>query len=196
MRPFHERIALLQKHIAGVLTKLPDYLTYHNANHTMDVLNQSLQIARAEGVTDEWELWLLRTAALLHDIGFTQTYGGHEEKSCEITASLLPLYDYTPSEIGYIQSLIMGTKIPQTPPDKLGSILCDADLDYLGRDDFWPIAEGLRKEWLHEKIIVTHDQWMQVQIRFLNSHTYFTDYSRKYREPLKQIHLKALENAV
>jgi hypothetical protein len=37
---------------------------------------------------------------------------------------------------------------------------------------------------------------MQAQIRFLSTHVYFTDHSRKYREPLKQIHLKALENAV
>ena len=34
------------------------------------------------------------------------------------------------------------TKIPQTPLTKLEEIICDADLDYLGREDFFEISRS------------------------------------------------------
>ena len=36
--------------------------------------------------------------------------------------------------------------MPQTPKNHLEEIMCDSDLDYLGRQDFYPIAETLRQE--------------------------------------------------
>ncbi|MCU0396011.1 MAG: HD domain-containing protein [Chitinophagaceae bacterium] len=195
MPSFNEKFGLLQKHVIGMLGKLPPHFTYHHAGHTLDVLAQATLIAKAEGITDEWDLWLLRSAALLHDTGFLHVYRGHEERSCAVAEELLPAYGYTPGEITYVQSLIMATRIPQTPADQLAKILCDADLDYLGRDDYWEIAENLRKEWMHEGVIATQQEWISRQVSFLESHNYFTQYALTVRTPVKMGYLEKLRQS-
>ena len=66
------------------LKGLDPHLTYHCAEHTADVLEQTIRIADEEGIKDERELFLLKVAALYHDTGFLRTYANHEVKSCEI----------------------------------------------------------------------------------------------------------------
>ncbi|MCK9612757.1 MAG: hypothetical protein PHR81_00260 [Bacteroidales bacterium] len=41
----------------------------------------------------------------------------------------------------------MATKIPTKLKNKLEKLLCDADLDYLGREDYMEISNRLRREW-------------------------------------------------
>jgi hypothetical protein len=42
--------------------------------------------------------------------------------------------------------LIHVTEIPHKPLNHLQEIICDADLDYLGRNDFQEIADNLKAE--------------------------------------------------
>ena len=65
-------------------TDLDPRLTYHNPEHTEDVLQHVERIAAAENITDKRLLHLMRIAALFHDTGFLRTYKGHEEVSCII----------------------------------------------------------------------------------------------------------------
>lgn len=122
--------------------KLQAHLAYHNVDHTKEVVQTSQYIAKAEGLSDE-DIQLLSTAALFHDAGFLEGYNNHEELSCKLARSYLPKFDYSPEQIEKICNLIMVTKLPQTPSDTLESILCDADLYYLGTDKYFPIAENL-----------------------------------------------------
>jgi len=171
-----------------MLADLPDQLSYHNLAHTLDVLEQVQVIAENENLREEKKLDLLSTAALLHDTGFLHVYREHEDRGCKMADSLLPAMGYTDKEIDYINTLIMATRIPQTPLDKLGEMLCDADLDYLGRDDFQPISETLKQEWFAFGIIKSHEEWMQKQVAFFKLHHYFTAYSNKVRKPVKEQH--------
>ena len=168
-------------------------LTYHTANHTSDVLYTAEKIALEEGITHPKELLLLKVAALYHDTGFLYVYKGHEEKSCEIVRKDLAHSDFTDADINAICSLIMATKIPQSPKNHLEEILCDADLDYLGRDDFAPISNHLRKEFFKLGIVNTEEEWMQVQIRFFESHQYFTKTTGEKRNCKKMQHLEQLK---
>ena len=52
----------------------------------------------------------------------------------------------TEDEIERICDMIMVTKYPHQPKNITEQIICDADLDYLGRDDFFKIANSLFKE--------------------------------------------------
>jgi hypothetical protein len=70
----------------------------------------------------------------------------HEAISCQIAEEILVQFDYSPEQIQKIKGMIMATRIPQTPTNHLEEILADADLDYLGRDDFEEISERLFKE--------------------------------------------------
>ena len=131
--------------IAKLQTELSSRLTYHSIDHTFDVLEQSQQIAAREDINDDQNLFLLKIAALYHDCGFIFMYAGHEEKGCEIAKNELPGFGLTTEEIEKICGMIMATKIPQSPKNKMEEIICDADLDYLGRDDFDSISNSLYK---------------------------------------------------
>lgn len=186
----------IQKHVMDKLLKnLPDSLTYHNIGHTLDVLKQAENIANEEGINGE-ELFLLKVSALYHDVGFLDKYIGHEERSCEIAAGELTTFGFTPEQLDKIFGMIRATKVPQQPHTRLEEIICDADLDYLGRPDFFAIAKGLYKEFIDQKIVANAREWDELQIRFLESHHYFTQTSIQRRQQLKQIHLDEVKNKV
>jgi predicted metal-dependent HD superfamily phosphohydrolase len=167
------------------LNGLSPYLTYHSKGHTLDVLKQSVRIAKAEGV-GEHDLLALKIAALFHDTGFLITYPNHEAKGCEIFLEKSAGLSFSAEENVLVQELIMATKLPQQPKNLLQRIICDADLDYLGRDDFFEIGENLRKEFLHYQIVADNDAWGKMQLNFLKNHHYHTSTSQITREPVKQ----------
>lgn len=88
----------------------------------------------------------------------------------------------------------MATKIPQSPKDHLGQILADADLDYLGRDDFFAIANQLCDELLMFGIINNEDDWNMLQIKFFESHHYFTKTAIELRNKKKLEHLAIIKS--
>jgi predicted metal-dependent HD superfamily phosphohydrolase len=184
----------LRAKVLDILAKdLDPKLTYHNLAHTKDVMAQVERIAMGERVGNPNDILLLRVAALFHDTGFLHTYKHHEEMSCEIMLSHLGKGDLSDKELEKVKGMIMATKIPQTPHNDLEKIICDADLDYLGRDDFRPISEGLKLEFLEFGVIQSESQWDPLQIRFFESHSYFTDTCKQDRDPKKQIHLQQLK---
>jgi predicted ATPase/class 3 adenylate cyclase/predicted metal-dependent HD superfamily phosphohydrolase len=177
---------------AKLKRNLPPQLTYHGFHHTEDVLGSALQIAATENI-NESDVQLLRVAVLFHDSGFTELYKDHEEKGCELAKEVLPFFGFQKKDIDCICGMIMATKIPQKPLTKLEGIICDADLDYLGRDDFYTIGKTLFEEFKTFDIVNNEKQWDEIQIRFLESHSYHTDCSRQKREPEKQKYLAALK---
>lgn len=182
---------------AFILKKLRDELpagrTYHSLEHTLDVLAAVIDIAEQEGVAGE-DLELLKTAALYHDSGFTEQDDEHELVSCRLVRATLPGFDYSGEQVERICAMIMATKIPQTPgDDRLARILCDADLDYLGRPDFFRIGDELFAEMKRYGRLSNEREWNELQVRFLKGHTYFTATNIRDREPAKQEHLAAVE---
>ena len=182
--------------IQKLSTHLLDKLTYHDVYHTLDVLKQSIIIADLENVTDEEDVFLLKVSALYHDMGFLNTYQGHEEKSCEIADQDLSQFGITSRQKEIIFDLIIATKVPQKPKTKLQEIICDADLDYLGRKDFYLIGAGLYQEFLWQGIVKNEQEWNQIQVRFLENHQYFTPSSINRREKQKQKYLAQIKEKV
>jgi len=143
----------VQKEIIAILSaQLDKRLCYHNTDHTLDVIAWSEQIALSEHVSSSKELLLLKIAALFHDTGFLHVYNGHEEKSCEIAIEKLNSH-FTKTDMEVICGLIMATKVPQKPTTLLQQIICDADLDYLGRKDFKKLSTYLKNEFLDFGIV-------------------------------------------
>lgn len=178
--------------ISRLEKKLDPRLGYHNLAHTLDVLEQAQKIAREEGVKNEHDLMLLKTAAVFHDSGFLFVYKGHEEKSCEIAAEYLKDMITAP-DLQKIYGMIRATKIPQTPHNLLEQIICDADLDYLGRDDFEPISKNLYEEFMSYNIIPEDCVWDHIQIKFFETHRYFTKTAIEKRDQKKSKHLAILK---
>jgi predicted metal-dependent HD superfamily phosphohydrolase len=183
---------IIQELVCEKLENLSEHLTYHNIDHTLDVVRQSERIARDEGIQDDWKIYLLKVAALYHDTGFLVTYMNHEKAGCEIFLADASRFYFTEDEKAFITRLIMATKLPQTPKDVFESVICDADLDYLGRPDFFRIGDGLRKEFLHYGIVGSNEEWEKLQIKFLTTHHYQTKSCQRKREAEKQVHIAKL----
>jgi len=175
--------------------ELPLNLHYHSLNHTLDVLESSTIIAKAEGL-EEGDLLLVQTAALFHDSGFIYSSVEHESRGCKIAREALPKFDFNDEQIELICGMIMATKIPQNPKTKLEEIICDADLDYLGREDFKYIGNKLYLELKEQNIISNKEDWNKLQVKFLSTHRYHTNFSKIHREDVKNAYLKNLIDLV
>jgi predicted metal-dependent HD superfamily phosphohydrolase len=179
-----------EHHVMGILKKnLSPSLAYHSINHTKDVVKAVERIALLEGVTDEG-LFLLKTAAIFHDAGFIEQYDHNESIGARMAQEILPKYGYTEQHVKTIVELIHATQIPHKPINKLQEIICDADLDYLGRDDFEEIADKLRQELTEMGKINARKEWDEIQVKFLNQHQYFTATSISSRQMKKQENLE------
>ena len=183
----------LEEYILNKLeTGLPNNLFYHDVKHTIDVVTQVELIGRSEKVSDS-ELLLLKTAALFHDLGHLINYDSHEEEGVKLAKKILPEYKYSKSQINEIAKLILVTKMPPIPQNLLEEIMCDADLDYLGRPDFIPVSGNLFKELSSRNKIDSISEWNKHQSNFIQKHQYFTETARKLREVNKNIQLKKIE---
>lgn len=174
-----------EKHINTMLNEQMPNHQYHNIKHVFDVLNAALTIGENEKLNEE-EIRLLRLAALFHDVGFIYSPANHEEKGVEIASEILPVYGLSSDQINIINNMIMATRIPQSPATKLEKILCDADLDYLGRNDFYEIGGRLFEELKSQGIVETEREWNLVQKTFLQSHRYHTNFSKINRQSMKE----------
>ncbi len=75
-------------------------------------------------------------------------------------------------------------------------IICDADLDYLGRDDFWEISESLYRELQAYNKVSAEIDWNKLQIAFLERHRYHTEYAMENRQPEKEMRIQELKDMV
>ncbi|MDB4538899.1 HD domain-containing protein [bacterium] len=176
-------------------SELTSKLTYHGVHHTLDVLKITSELCEEENISKR-ETKLLKTAALFHDCGFTETYTNHEEKGCEIAKKSLPQFCYNKDDVEIICGMIMATKIPQAPKSLLEKIICDADLDYLGRNDFYKIGNTLFEEFKEYKVILDKESWNRLQVGFIGGHNYFTETTLARRESKKQEYLQELKELV
>ncbi|MBK8805323.1 MAG: hypothetical protein IPO21_01205 [Bacteroidales bacterium] len=174
--------------------ELSNKLYYHDVKHTIDVIVHTEVIATEEGVTKE-ELLLLKTAALFHDSGFMVGYHDHEMLGVQLANEILPKFHYSESQIKIIGEIIFATKLPSNPKNKLEEIICDADLDYLGRADYLPVSRNLYRELLEQKMINKSEaEWNKLQMKFLQNHKFYTESSKKRRNERKVTQLKIIKD--
>jgi len=195
------RMLDLERHVRNRLeAELPKTLTYHGAHHTIsDVLPSVDRICRGEGVSDA-QTDLVRAAALFHDLGFVESYYGNEPIGARLATQSLPQFGFSVEEIDRIAGLILSTEIReidgawvQAPGDDLlKRILCDADLDNLGRDDFFEVSDSLRRELEFQGERFTDREWCTRQIAFVSRQEWFTATQRRDRDATKRGNLERL----
>ena len=178
--------------ISELENKLAKNLTYHNVSHTKNVIDNAIFIGEKEQISGH-ELTLLKSAALLHDVGFLENHLNHESLGCDFAKKHLPDFEYSTQEIDAICKMILATKLPQTPKNHLSEILCDADLFYIGNNEYEIYADKLFSEFKHNEILITQEVWHKRQIDFLNSHHFFTKTAVEEREAKKQENKNYLE---
>lgn len=195
------RLSGLEEHVRRRLTaELPPTLAYHGPHHTLDdVLPAVDRLCTGEGVGPA-ERDLVMAAALFHDIGFVESYNGNEAIGARIAAETLPSFGFSSSEIERILDIILSTEMReidgvfcQDPGDDLlKKIMCDADLDNLGREDFFKVSDNLREELRHQGTNFTEMEWLARQVLFVSQQSWFTATQRADREEIKARNLARL----
>ncbi len=171
--------------------EMPTTMHYHNVKHTLDVVTQAELIGLGEGVSDS-DILMLKTAALFHDIGYLRGHEDHENNSVYFAKEYLSKYGYSDLQILTVSELILATKMPPQPKSKIEQIICDADLDYLGRTDFIPVSNALYEELKGQNKVGSLIDWNKKQLDFISAHQYFTETARSLREVNKQKQIQRL----
>ncbi len=185
----------LNEYVLDKLEKeLPDYLQYHNLKHTIDATISIELIASGENISDK-ELLLLKTAALLHDIGLIYGSENYEEKSVEISKPILKKYRYSENQINEICNIILATKKPTEASSTLEQIMCDADLNYIGRSDFIKYSDMQYWELKTQNLIESYDEWISKQIDLVENYEYYTLTAKNMRQLRKEKQIKKLNEA-
>jgi uncharacterized protein len=181
------------QHAAALLEqKLPLIYTYHSLWHTcVEVVGMTERLADLEGIDGEEHILLL-TGAYYHDIGFTQQRENHELMGVNYIKAVLPEFGYSPEQIQVIEGIILATRIPQKPLNHLEEIVADADLDSLGRVDFWNRSLALRTEMAMLGIYFSDQEWCERQRGFLGQHHYFTASAKQLRDRQKHNNINFL----
>jgi predicted metal-dependent HD superfamily phosphohydrolase len=153
---------------------LPDACCYHSLHHSLDVEKAAIRYANCEGLSSHEKI-LVRTAALLHDIGFAVKYEVNESLALQFADLHLPDFNYSKKDIEIIKMCISATELQVKPENLLAQILCDSDLDYLGRSDYHDLASKLREELKNFGQEFEEKDWILFQLHFLeSSHHYYT----------------------
>ena len=172
--------------------KLPGDLHYHNVNHTRQVSQAVERIALREGIHNE-DLFALKMAALYHDAGFIEKYQNNESIGARMAREDLPDYGFSEEQIDLIEKLIQVTFATKRPKTLLEKILRDADLDYLGREDFHETSAKLKQELMDRNMVRSDEHWDELQIKFLENHQYFTASARDDRNEMKEQHIEEIK---
>lgn len=176
--------------------ELPARLSYHNTLHTEeDVLPAAVRLAQLSNLA-EADLHLLEVGAAFHDLGQIKTSMGHELIGIEIMSTVLPQYGFGAEHIERVRGMIMATRLPQTPLNEEQALLCDADLDSLGREDFLATSKALWQERAASGLVIPWPTWLENQLHFLQSHQYFTPAARGLRDEGKQKNIELLERLI
>jgi uncharacterized protein len=177
-------------------TELPGRLSYHNVLHTEeDVMPAAVRLARLSNLAES-DLLLVEVGAAFHDLGQIRTSLGHEVIGVEIMSGVLPGFGFATEEVNRVAGMILATRLPQTPLNEEQALLADADLDSLGRVDFFITSKALWHERTACGMVIPWQTWLENQHRFLTSHQYFTPAARALRDDGKRKNLELLERLI
>ena len=154
--------------------ELSPNLLYHGVAHTRDSVVPAAEFLAEKEKLNEEEFHLLLTAAWFHDLGFINQPAYHELLSTKIAAEALPNFGYTDDQVETICWIILATVLPQNPATLPQKIMADADLVVLGSNEFMAHNRNLRRELAFFGKEYTNAEWLKGQLKFLESHTYFT----------------------
>jgi len=89
---------------------------------------------------------LLITAAYFHDTGYIREYVKNEPIAARMAGRILKLIGYKPNKINKVQMMILSTDLEREPKTHVEKILCDADLDHLGRENYFKLNNIKKKK--------------------------------------------------
>ena len=182
---------------------LPEIYTYHNALHTQDVCEALFEITPDLPLPTS-EIDALLTAGVFHDFGYLDSYLDNEALALPYMSMFCKKAGIEETVVLRAHELILETRYPYHPVSEAGKLLCDADIEYIGRsfEYFISRADNLRYELANaENLHFSDRQWFEAEVDFLQKNSFFSPVFRELRNAgrvsnLSQLKLKLqnLEN--
>ncbi|WP_188049776.1 Pycsar system effector family protein [Flavobacterium sp. GP15] len=168
--------------------------TYHNINHTHDVVNAVKQIIEQTNL-DLDDKQALLVAAWFHDAGYVNGFENHEDFSVKIVTEFLLNNGMSGDFIEKVSSLIKATTFGFVPQNFLEKVIADADYFHLSTNHYTFTCNALRMELENtNKSKLSDAEWTKENIDFLtNKHQYYTEYAIKNWQPSKENTIKILQ---
>lgn len=160
---------------------------YHNFVHEFDVADTAVRRGFEAGLP-LGQIYCLARAGIMHD-AVNKGLPDDEEKSAEMHGALLEILQFQNVEIERDKKIIRATKIPTSPNGELEERICDADVDNLGRADFFERCEELRVE----KKVPSKLAWYKGTAKFIAGHEYYTVQARMERAHGLRKNIEALQ---
>ncbi len=176
--------------------KLSSDYTYHNLDHTIQVVDKIKLLAREENIGKEDTEDLL-LAGWFHDLGYVSDCENHEQEGKKAIEDFLRNQSFSEERISKIGELIMATDKFYKPKNHLEEIIKDADLYHLASDDYFTICENLRKEIKevhHQKF--SKLKWAELNITFFAKHQFYTKYAKENWQPEKEKNVERILKSI
>ena len=192
----------------NILTEeLPAEMEYHSLEHTEFVVKAATEIGSNSGLTNA-EMEILCLGAWFHDLGYREDAKNHEEISAQMALSFLAEEQYDVEKAAQVSGCILATKMPQSPCNIMEMALCDADLLHLADPQYFKKADLLhladpqyfkKADLLHSAMEnlrgehIAEKEWMEMNKKFIEGHSFFTDYAKENYRPAKDKNLKKVK---
>ena len=176
--------------------KLSSVYTYHNLDHTIQVVDKIKILAKEENISPEDTEDLL-LAGWFHDLGYVDDADNHEEESRKIASDFLKQHQFPEERIAKIGELILATDKFYKPKNHLEEIIKDADMYHLASDDYFRICENLRqeiKEVHHQKF--SKLKWAELNITFFAKHQFYTKFAKENWQPEKEKNVEKILSSI
>lgn len=176
--------------------RLSSAYTYHNLEHTIQVVDKIKILTKEENVGPE-DTENLILAAWFHDLGYVDDADNHEEESRKIASDFLKQHRFPEERIAKIGELILATDKFYKPKNHLEEIIKDADMYHLASDDYFRICENLRqeiKEVHHQKF--SKLQWAELNITFFAKHQFYTKFAKENWQPEKEKNVEKILSSI
>jgi hypothetical protein len=177
--------------------KLSNLYSYHNINHTFNVISAVNKLCAKENV-DGAEKDLLLVAAWFHDTGYVNGVVNHESESVKIATTFLKEKGQSDEFINEVSKLILATVKEYVPQTELEKIIKDADYVHITSLEYESTCELLRFELKNSMNLSFSDlDWARENLNFLmNKHRFYTDYAIKKWQPLKEKNIVMVQKRI
>lgn len=184
-----------EKFVEGLFKeKLSPNFTYHNFDHTNEVIQAVIEIADYYQISNEDKEKLI-ISSWFHDTGYIESTKNHEEISATIAEKFLIANNVDENYINTVKNLIRATVFNYIPENKMEEIMRDADYHHFSRKNYLETSEKLRLEWNKTcNTSFTDQEWAKENYTMLTQkHKYYTSYAVANWKPKKDKNIKKLE---
>lgn len=187
-------IELILKELAS---RLSPKLSFHNLEHTQDVLTE-VEVFSGHDHVPAHSIELLQIAAAFHDSGYLTQFEDNEPIGAEIAMTYMQRANiYTNEQIRLVKKMILDTSIMPTgalqkATTPISGYLLDADVSNFGRKDFFDRSLLIMQERGETDEIA----FWKSTAKLLERHSWFTSAAKALRESQKQINLRLLRDRI